>query len=87
MWPVVHEVDTRLYRNCISSCGADGVDNLMLDPQSVPRLADVNKYLQPLTAFEAKAVAGYVPAYIFFDCLRQRQFPTTITILEGNKLD
>ncbi|MDG2014227.1 MAG: phenylalanine 4-monooxygenase [Pirellulaceae bacterium] len=65
----------------------DGVDNLMLDPQSVPRLADVNKYLQPLTAFEAKAVAGYVPAYVFFDCLRQRQFPTTITIREGNQLD
>ena len=65
----------------------EGVENLMLDPDCVPRLDNVNRYLQPLTAFEAKAVAGYVPAYIFFDCLRQRQFPTTITIRDGKKLD
>ena len=65
----------------------EGVENLMLDPDQIPRLEDVNKYLQPMTAFEAKAVAGYVPAYIFFDCLRQRQFPTTITIRDGQKLD
>ena len=76
-----------LWESYANSKFMDGVDNLMLDPQSVPRLTEVNKYLQPLTAFEAKAVAGYVPAYIFFDCLRQRQFPTTITIREGNKLD
>lgn len=65
----------------------EGVENLMLDPDHIPRLEDVNKYLQPLTAFEAKAVAGYVPAFIFFDCLRQRQFPTTITIRDGGKLE
>lgn len=65
----------------------EGVENLMLDPQQIPRLEDVNRYLQPMTAFEAKAVAGYVPAYVFFDCLRQRQFPTTITIRDGKKLD
>jgi phenylalanine-4-hydroxylase len=65
----------------------DGVENLMLDPNRIPRLEDVNRYLQPLTAFEAKAVAGYVPAYLFFDCLRQRQFPTTITIRDGQRLD
>ena len=64
-----------------------GVENLMLDPEQIPRLEDVNKYLQPMTGFEAKAVAGYVPAYVFFDCLRQRQFPTTITIREGQQLD
>jgi len=64
-----------------------GVENLMLDPDNIPRLEDVNQYLSPMTAFEAKAVAGYVPAYVFFDCLRQRQFPTTITIRDGQKLD
>jgi phenylalanine-4-hydroxylase len=65
----------------------EGVENLMLDPHNIPRLEDVNRYLKPLTAFEAKPVSGYVPAYIFFDCLRQRQFPTTITIRDGRKLD
>lgn len=64
-----------------------GIDNLCLDPNQVPRLDDVNKFLAPLTGFKAKAVAGYVPAYIFFDCLRNRDFPTTITIRDKNKLD
>jgi len=65
----------------------EGVSNLALDPSGVPHLADVNKFLEPLTGFKAKAVSGYVPAYVFFDCLRQREFPTTITIRDGEKLD
>jgi phenylalanine-4-hydroxylase len=65
----------------------EGVRNLMLQPDAIPRLADVNKFLEPLTRFKAQAVSGYIPAYIFFDCIRQRNFPTTITIRDGAKLD
>ncbi len=65
----------------------DGVRNLMLRPDQIPRLDDVNRFLEPLTQFKAKAVAGYIPAYIFFDCIRQREFPTTITIRDGGKLE
>jgi phenylalanine-4-hydroxylase len=65
----------------------EGVDNLALDPNAVPRLEDVNRFLCPLTGFQAQAVSGYVPAYVFFDCLRQRAFPTTITIRDGSRLD
>lgn len=64
-----------------------GIENLCLDPSRVPRLDDVNKFLQPLTGFRAKAVSGYVPAYLFFDCLRNREFPTTITIRDRATLD
>ena len=64
-----------------------GIANLCLDPDSVPRLDDVNQFLSPLTGFKAKAVSGYVPAFIFFDCLRNREFPTTITIRRADKLD
>lgn len=64
-----------------------GIENLCLDPQKVPLLADVNQFLSPLTGFRAKAVAGYVPAFQFFDCLRNRDFPTTITIRRADKLD
>lgn len=64
-----------------------GIANLCLDPQSVPRLEDVNKFLSPLTGFSAKAVSGYVPAFQFFDCLRNRDFPTTITIRKIETLD
>ncbi len=64
-----------------------GIDSLCLDPERVPRLEDVNKFLEPLTGFKAKPVAGYVPAFVFFDCLRNREFPTTITIRRSDKLD
>lgn len=65
----------------------EGVENLMLDPQAIPRLEQINQFLAPLSGFKAKAVSGYVPAYLFFDCLRTRNFPTTITIRDGRQLD
>lgn len=64
-----------------------GINALSLDPYHVPLLQDVNRFLQPLTGFRAKAVSGYVPAFQFFDCLRQREFPTTVTIRRADQLD
>lgn len=64
-----------------------GIRSLCLDPNRVPKLEDVNKFLCPLTGFSAKPVSGYVPAFQFFDCLRRREFPTTITIRSADKLD
>jgi len=64
-----------------------GIENLCLDPNKVPRLEEVNKFLNPLTGFRAKPVSGYVPAFQFFDCLRNRDFPTTITMRMAEKLD
>ncbi len=65
----------------------EGVEKLRLDPNAVPRLDDINRFLEPLSGFSARAVSGYVPAYVFFDCLRTRAFPTTITIRDGSTLD
>jgi phenylalanine-4-hydroxylase len=64
-----------------------GIQSLSLDPHHVPRLEDVNRFLCPLTGFRAKPVSGYVPAFLFFDCLRNREFPTTITIRDSARLD
>ncbi len=64
-----------------------GVETLCLDPNAVPRLEDVNKFMAPRTGFKAKAVSGYVPAFLFFDSLRKREFPTTITIRDSERLD
>jgi phenylalanine-4-hydroxylase len=64
-----------------------GIRSLCLDPNRVPRLEDVNRFLRPLTGFQAKAVSGYIPAFLFFDCLRNREFPTTVTIRRSDKLD
>jgi phenylalanine-4-hydroxylase len=64
-----------------------GVDALALNPERIPRLEEINRFLEPLSAFKAKAVSGYVPAFLFFDSLRRREFPTTITIRDGSRLD
>ncbi len=65
----------------------EGIDSLCFDPERVPRLEEINRFLEPRTGFKAKAVSGYVPAFEFFDCLRNRDFPTTITIRDGAVLD
>jgi len=64
-----------------------GIRSLCLDPDHIPRLEDVNRFLRPLTGFQAKAVSGYIPSFLFFDCLRNREFPTTITIRRSDRLD
>src|SRR6202158_955429 len=64
-----------------------GIDQLRLDHDRIPRLEDVTRFLRPLTGFQAKPVSAYVPAFLFFDCLRNREFPTTITIRRSDQLD
>jgi phenylalanine-4-hydroxylase len=65
----------------------DGICKLGLDPGHIPRLDDMNRLLAPLTGFQARAVSGYVPTFLFFEGLRTRQFPTTITIRPKDRLD
>jgi phenylalanine-4-hydroxylase len=65
----------------------EGVAALKLPADRIPRLSDINALLRPLTGFHAKAVSGYVPGFLFFDCLRRREFPTTITIRPAERMD
>jgi len=65
----------------------NGIQALDLPHDHVPRLSDINRKLQPLTGFQAKPVSGYVPGFLFFDCLRRREFPTTITIRPKDRMD
>ena len=64
-----------------------GIESLCFDPNRIPKLEDVNRFLRPLTGFQAKAVSGYIPSFLFFDCLRNREFPTTVTIRRPDALD
>jgi len=64
-----------------------GIEALNLPGDCIPKLNEINRRLEPLTGFQAKPVSGYVPGFIFFDCLRRREFPTTITIRPAEKLD
>src|ERR1700736_6690614 len=89
-----HEAWRRLYARMLPRWGRyanehflQGIDSLCLDPGRVPKLSEVNHFLKPLTGFQAKPVSGYIPAFLFFDSLRNRAFPTTITIRRSDKLD
>jgi phenylalanine-4-hydroxylase len=64
-----------------------GLETLHLPPDRVPRLEEINRFMQPLTGFVARPVSGYVPSFVFFDCLRRREFPTTVTIRDGAHLE
>jgi phenylalanine-4-hydroxylase len=75
------------WRRYANSRFLQGIDSLCLDPNRVPKLEDVNRFLSPLTGFKAKAVSGYIPSFLFFNSLRNREFPTTITIRDGATLD
>lgn len=92
--PENHEAWGRLYRRMqprweryANDHFLKGIEALNLSPDRVPRLEDVNRRLQPLTGFQAKPVSGYVPGFLFFDCLRRREFPTTITIRPADRMD
>ena len=89
-----HEAWRRLYSRMIprweqyaNEQFLKGVHSLCLNPDRIPKLEEVNRFLCPLTGFRAKAVSGYIPAYLFFDCLRNREFPTTVTIRRSDQLD
>ena len=64
-----------------------GVAALDVPHDRIPLLSQINRRLLPLTGFQAKAVSGYVPGFLFFDCLRRREFPTTITIRSIDRMD
>jgi len=64
-----------------------GIEVLELPKDRIPRLDEINRRLAPLTGFRTRPVSGYVPSFLFFDCLRRREFPTTITIRPKEKMD
>lgn len=65
----------------------EGLECLQLREDRVPRFDEVNAFLAPRTGFCADAVSGYVPAFDFFDGLRNRKLATAITIRNAAALD
>lgn len=86
-WKKLYTLLTPKWEKYASIRFLEGVKKLNLGGDKIPHLEEVNKFLLPLTGFEAKAVSGYVPSLLFFECLRKRKFPTTITIRDKNCLD
>ncbi len=75
------------WQRCANQRFLQGIESLCMNHSRVPRLEEINRFLNPLTGFRAVAVSGYLPAFQFFDCLSRREFPTTITVRDGAHLD
>lgn len=86
-WALLFDRMQERWQRYANSRFLEGIQALALPSDRVPRLREVNQFLKPLTGFRAKPVAGYVPAYLFFDCLGRREFPTTITMRDGSTPD
>lgn len=86
-WRVLYERMIPLWNQHANPAYLKGISALNLDPNHIPRLEDINRFLQPLTGFRARAVRGYLPPVQFFECLRDRVFPTTITVRDAKQLD
>lgn len=87
VWQRLHSRIEPLWSRFANPTFLDGVDALHLPSDRIPHLADINSRLAPLTGFQARPVSGYVPSFVFFDCLRRREFPTTITIRPADRMD
>ena len=92
--PANHDAWHQLYTNLLprwdkyaNAQFLAGIDALRLSPDRVPRLETINTFLAPLSGFTCRPVSGYVPAFLFFECLGNRTFPTTITIRRADHLD
>jgi phenylalanine-4-hydroxylase len=86
-WRVLYDRMYERWDRYANSSFLGGLERLRIDATAIPKLEDVNRFLAPLTGFKAKPVSGYVPAFVFFDCLGRREFPTTITIRDAARLD
>ena len=87
VWQQLYARMTPRWERYANEAYLNGLSALCFDPDRIPQLESVNRFLFPLTRFRAKAVGGYLSAFAFFDCLSNREFPTTITIREAAHLD
>jgi phenylalanine-4-hydroxylase len=87
VWRILHERRMRELERTGSRLFLDGARTIGLRPDVVPDLADVNRRLEPITAWNAIGVRGFIPAADFFACLAQRRFPTTIMVRPRSQLD
>lgn len=86
VWRTLYSLMVPRWEKYANNKFKEGIQKLAINPNRIPRLEEVNRFLEPLTGFQAKAVSGYVPAFLFLDSLKRREFPTTITIRDSQNL-
>ena len=89
-----HEVWATLCRRQLESLADkacrqffEGLKRTGVDVARVPRLADINARIRPITGWTARAVPGYIDSRYFFQSLQARIYPTTVTLRPREQLD
>jgi phenylalanine-4-hydroxylase len=70
-----------------SNAFLDGMRAIGLDPATLPDVREVNARLKPRTGWTIVPVSGFLHPRLFFRCLAERRFPTTVTIRPPDRLD
>ncbi len=65
----------------------NGIRAIGLMPDRVPSLATMNARLEPITGWRAVAVNGFLEPTLFFQCLAERRFPTTVIVRPMEQLE
>lgn len=92
--PEQHAVWSTLYRRRMEhlegvACAAflDGMAAIGIEPHRIPDIAEINRRLQPRTGWMVAPVSGFLHPRLFFRCLAERRFPTTVSIRAADRLD
>src|SRR4051812_897993 len=65
----------------------NGIKAIGLTSDRVPDLEAMNRRLEPITGWRAVAVSGFLEPTLFFQCLAERRFPTTVIMRPMQQLD
>lgn len=87
VWRILFRRRMKQLEEAGSAVFCKGIERIGLSDGCVPDLEKVNERLESLTGWRAVPVSGFLEAKLFFKCLSQRRFPTTVIIRRMDQLD
>jgi phenylalanine-4-hydroxylase len=87
VWQLLFARRMKHLREVGSSAFLNGIKAIGLEPHYIPDLERMNQRLEPITGWRAVAVSGFLEPTLFFQCLAERRFPTTVIVRPMQQLD
>ena len=87
VWKLLFARRIEHLRHVGSKAFLNGIKAIGLTADRVPDLEAMNRRLEPITGWRAVAVSGFLEPTLFFQCLAERRFPTTVIVRPMQQLD
>jgi phenylalanine-4-hydroxylase len=87
VWKLLFNRRMEHLRQVGSRAFLNGIESIGLEPYLLPELKLMNARLEPITGWRAVAVSGFLEPTLFFQCLAERRFPTTVIVRPMEQLD